>query len=230
MARKGIVLVADAADWRTGGAERTAWETLLDQGAIMLVLDLTEAFERVSLPVVWAWATHFNFPRMILRVPCGYFEHPRRVHFEWCVAEPFQTITGILLGSTWSCLLLRIVLQDALSEVMKVYPPMKLKVFFVDEMTPFMQGRNTELPGIAEKVLKSIRKEAEEKGLKLSITEGGKQGKNMVIASCCYLEEKFQECSKRRSWSCNQGRNTRSGLENEHEAVGSKSEGLKGEV
>ena len=30
-----------------------------------MVLDLAEAFERVCLPVVWAWATHFSFPRRI---------------------------------------------------------------------------------------------------------------------------------------------------------------------
>ena len=34
-----------------------------DQGALALVLDLAKAFERVSLPVVWAWATHFSFPK-----------------------------------------------------------------------------------------------------------------------------------------------------------------------
>ena len=28
-----------------------------------LVLDLSKAFERVSLPVVWAWATHFQLPK-----------------------------------------------------------------------------------------------------------------------------------------------------------------------
>ena len=42
-----------------------------DQGALALILDLAKAFERVSLPVVWA--THFSFPRKILRVLCGYF-------------------------------------------------------------------------------------------------------------------------------------------------------------
>ena len=41
-----------------------------DQGAVALVLDLAKALERVSLPVVWAWATHFSFPRKILRVLC----------------------------------------------------------------------------------------------------------------------------------------------------------------
>ena len=39
--------------------------------AVALVLDLAKAFERVSLPVVWAWATHFSFPRKIMRVLCG---------------------------------------------------------------------------------------------------------------------------------------------------------------
>ena len=67
-----------------------------DRGAVALVLDLSKAFERVSLPVVWAWATHFCFPRKFLRVLCGYFEHQRRVQFEGCAAEPITTITATL--------------------------------------------------------------------------------------------------------------------------------------
>ena len=122
----------DATDGRNGGAHRTVWEILLemerfkyqaggkDMGAIAPVWDLAKAFELVSLPVVWAWATHFSFPMKILRVLCGYVEHQRRVQFEGCVAEPLRTITAILPGSKWSCLLLRIVLQDALSEVTKI--------------------------------------------------------------------------------------------------------------
>ena len=118
----------DATDGRNGGAQRTVWEVLMemerfngrakaeDRGAVALVLDLAKAFERVSLLVVWAWATHFSFPRKVLRVLCGCFKHQRRVQFEGCVSEPLQTITVILPGSKWSCLLLRNVLQDALSE------------------------------------------------------------------------------------------------------------------
>ena len=104
----------DATDGRNGGAQRTVWDILMDierykyrageedLGAV--------ALERVS------------FPRKILRVLCGYFEHQRRAQFEGCVAEPLQTITAILPGFKWSCLLLRIVLQDALSEVMNKLP------------------------------------------------------------------------------------------------------------
>ena len=80
-------MIWDATGGRNGGAQRTVWGMLMeiarfngkakeeDQGAVALVLDLAKAFERVSLPVVWAWATHFSFPRKILRVLCGHFEH-----------------------------------------------------------------------------------------------------------------------------------------------------------
>ena len=49
----------------------------MDQGAMKLVPDLAKAFG-VSLPVVWAWATHFIFTRKMLRVQRGYFEHQSR--------------------------------------------------------------------------------------------------------------------------------------------------------
>ena len=82
---------------------------------------------------------------------CG-FEH-QRVQFEVCVAEPLQAITAILPGSNWSCLSLCILLQDALSEVTKNYPLLKLRVF-VGDITAFMNGINKELGEMAEKVLK----------------------------------------------------------------------------
>ena len=47
-----------------------------------------------------------------------------------------------------------------------------------------------------EEVLKSVR-EVEEKGLKLSRTEGGHKGNTKVIALCSFVEEKFQGCSNR---------------------------------
>ena len=92
-----------ATDGRKGGAERTVWGTLLemesfndhaeerDQGATALVLDLAKAFERVSLPVVWVWATRFNVTKKILSVLCGYFEHERRVQFARVEVELLAT-------------------------------------------------------------------------------------------------------------------------------------------
>ena len=71
---------------------------------------------------------------------CGYFEHQRRIQLEGCVAEPLRTITAILPGSKWSCLLLRIVLQDVISEVAKIYFPLKLRVF-VDDITALLMVR-----------------------------------------------------------------------------------------
>ena len=62
------------------------------------------------------------------------------MQFEGCVAEPLQTITAILPGSKWSCLLLLIVLLDALSEVAKIYPPLKLRVV-VDDITALLMEK-----------------------------------------------------------------------------------------
>ena len=132
-----------------------------DQGAVALVL--AKAFERVSLHVViGAWATYFSFAKKILRVLSGYFTHQRRVQFEGSLAVPLRIITAILPGSKWSCLLLRIVLQDALSEVTKFYPPLKLRVF-VDDITALLMVKTKVVAEMPKKAMKRLR----EKSLKL---------------------------------------------------------------
>ena len=134
-----------------------------DEGALSLVPYLAKAFERVSLLVVWAKATHFSFPRKRLLVSNGYLEHQRRVQFEGCVAEPLQTMTAILPGSKWSSLLLRIVLQDALvSEVTKIYPPLKLTVS-VDDIAALLTGKNREVAGNGKEGDEEIERKNREK-------------------------------------------------------------------
>ena len=75
-------------------------------------------------------------------------------------------------GRNGACLLVRIVLQDALSEVTKIHPPLKLRVF-VGDITALLKGRNKKLVEMTETVLNMLKKEVKEKGLKLSITEDG---------------------------------------------------------
>ena len=65
-----------------------------------------------------------------------------------------QTITSILPGSKRSCLLLRIALQNALSEVVNMYVPLNLRVFVYD-ITALVKGKI---------------KKWEKKDLKLSVT------------------------------------------------------------
>ena len=92
-------------------------------GAVTLVVDLAKAFVRVQLKVVWASAMHFGFPQRVLRWLRGYFQPQRRVLFEVCVADdPLQTVAVDIPCSKWSVLLLSIVMQVAMSEVLKVYP------------------------------------------------------------------------------------------------------------
>ena len=42
-------------------------------------------------------------------------------------ANPLQKITAILPRSKWSVLLLRIVMQEAMSDVLNVYPQLRMK-------------------------------------------------------------------------------------------------------
>ena len=104
------------------------------------------------------------------------------MQFEGCAAELLQTTTAILPGSKWSCLLLRIVWQDALSEVTKIFPTLKLRVC-VDDITALVKGKNEEVAEIAKKVMKKLKEEVEKQGLELSVTENGKDGKSKMIAS-----------------------------------------------
>ena len=49
-------------------------------------------------------------------------------------------------------------MQDALSEVTKIYPPLKLRVF-VDDITASVTGRNEEAAEMAKKVMKELKEE-----------------------------------------------------------------------
>ena len=84
------------------------------------------------------------------------------MQFEGCAVKPLTTITAIMPGSKWSCLLLRIVLQDALSEVTKIYPSLKLRVF-VDDITALVKGKNKEVAEMAKKLMKKLKEEVEKK-------------------------------------------------------------------
>ena len=71
--------------------------------------------------------------------------------------------------------------------------------------------------------MKKLKEEVEEKGLKLSVTENGTEGKRKVIASCGFLEDELRQCSKEEGVTLADSVDTlRVGLENESHEVGSK--------
>ena len=64
----------------------------------------------------------------------------------------------------------------------KINHPLKLRVF-VDAITALLKEKNR-------------KEEVERKGLKLSVTENGKEGKSKMIASCGFLEDEQHQCSE----------------------------------
>ena len=55
--------------------------------------------------------------------------------------------------------------------------------------------RTSKWQKMAKKVMKRLR-EVEKKGLKLSVTENGKEGKREMIASCGFLETELHQFSR----------------------------------
>ena len=49
---------------------------------------------------------------------------------------------------------------------------------------------------LAKKVMKKLTEEVFREGLKLSVTEHGKEGKSKMIASCGFLEDELRQSSK----------------------------------
>ena len=90
-------------------------------------------------------------------------------------------------------LLLRSVLQDALSEVVKVHPPTKLKVF-VDNITACLEVRNIELPEIAETLLKT--RKGSEGNASEAVDHGGKEGKNRSLRLAATWKRSFRNAAK----------------------------------
>ena len=89
----------------------------------------------------------------------------------------FEGYATILPGSKWSCLLLHVVLQDSLSEVTKIYSPLKLRVF-VDDNTEFLMEKNREVVEMSKNVMKKLNEEVTEKASNCQLRKIGRQGKS----------------------------------------------------
>ena len=67
----------------------------------------------------------------------------------------------------------------------------------MDDITVLVKGKNKEVAEMAKKVMKKLKEEVEKKGLKLSVTENGKEGRSKMIASCGFLENEQSQFSKK---------------------------------
>ena len=92
------------------------------------------------------------------------------------------------------------------------------------DTTALWVGRNKEVVEMAEKVTKKLKEEVAKKGLMLSVTENGKEGKSKIIASCGFLEEELRQFSKEEGVTLADSVETL-GSENKSKKAGSKKRG-----
>ena len=164
-----------------------------DQVAEALVLDLAEAFERVSLPVV-GLGDAFQLPKEDLEGAVRLFRAPEASAVGRMRGGAAPDHHGHLarvqveLFTFTHC-------SARCVERSHIYPSLKLRVF-VDDITALVKGSNEDVAEVAKKVMKKSKEEVEKKGLKLSVTDNGKVGKSKVIASCGFLENELSQFSK----------------------------------
>ena len=124
-------------------------------------------WERFEYRAAWSWTWRRRLGGSVSQ-SCG---HGRRISiFSGRFLEHYEatssTSGGYSLNDVWRSFsrpssLLRFVLQEALSHVMKLYLLMTLKSF-ADDMSNFLQGLSRELPDAAEKGLRAMRLGLEE--------------------------------------------------------------------
>ena len=65
----------------------------------------------------------------------------------------------------------------------------------MDDITALLKRKNKVVAEMAKKLMKILKEEVERKGLNLSVTEDGKEGKSKMIASCGFLEDELRQFS-----------------------------------
>ena len=156
--KKGIALGWDATDGRNGGAERTVWETLLEMVRIVIRAPASDHVGAGPGKGVWAGQSPSCLGSGdVLQFP----------------KEDFACVVRLLLSTTGGHSLKgasrdrsrpsRPSSLNRLRELMMVYPTMKLRVS-VDDITAFMESWNKALPGIAERVLRAMRRVCRREG------------------------------------------------------------------
>ena len=147
----------DATDGRNRGDQQTVWEILMEmerfyckakeenQGAVALVLDLAKASERVSLPVVWAWATHFQVAKEDLASAVRLFRAPEAGAVRRMRGGAAPDHHGHLARVQVELFASADCIEGCIGCGHKnFYPPLKLRVF-VDDVLALLKGKTEKL-------------------------------------------------------------------------------------
>ena len=63
-------------------------------------------------------------------------------------------------------------------------------------LRPSVKGKKKDVAEVVKHEMKKLKKKWRKKGLELSVTENGKEGKSKMIASCLFLENELSQISK----------------------------------
>ena len=89
--------------------------------AVTCLLDISKAYARVSLDLLWDRARQVGFPLRILGLCLQLYAAPRVVKHLDSVSEEFSSLQGVLAGCTCATRLLRAFLQKTMVDRTREY-------------------------------------------------------------------------------------------------------------
>ena len=126
---------------------------------------------------------HFDVSKKVHRIFCGVLRAFKKSH----------VFIAILPGWKWSVLLQRLVIQDENGRRLEVVSAVECEGVCGRPVC----RKNKELPDVTMKVFEKLGIAMSKEGSLLSLNERGMEGKNKMIASCCYREQRPEDyCEK----------------------------------
>ncbi|CAK0844345.1 unnamed protein product, partial [Prorocentrum cordatum] len=182
-------------------AEDAAWEVLLAHeagapggadpavtAAITAILDLAQAFERVSLHVLWERGKRMGFHTGVLAVVCSCFAMARRVSTGGAVSLETRTVCTIIAGSKFSEGFLEMVIQGAVGGLVVEHPLATWRMH-VGDLSIRQRGAQQWVADVFPVAIDDSFASFAELGLEFSV---GAKGKCAVMASAKWLRDTVQ--------------------------------------
>ncbi|CAK0816105.1 unnamed protein product [Prorocentrum cordatum] len=150
-------------DWAAPGksSEQAVWRVMLDDEAwgdsgfcsTSVMLDVTKAYEHVSLNLLWVFAIIMRCPLDLVGLALEAFSAPRYLRREGAVADAVTTLVGLPAGSKYSNKLLKVFMFWALGLVLKGCPLAQL-ILYVDDITLRLMHS---APHLRREVMRAVR-------------------------------------------------------------------------
>ena len=194
---------------RAGGAERAVWaQSVLEEAhrqrgrnTAAVLLDLTKAYERVPLELVWRRGRAKGFPARLLALGLEACAFTRRLIYRKAVSQEANTLTALLAGLGMASDMLFLVLSEALEETLGLHSHVHV-CLVADDIKLTVDDNEVHRAAMKiDRITGQLCEKLEgEMGMRISRNEGNKKGKTVATASSRDMRKAIAERMKKRGF------------------------------